>query len=89
MNRNINQIDESTPSYHARLPRSASVVNGGGGGTVRNSTVSLSSNQESDFRFSTIFARIGVYKGRIYAVKKSVRPIVDINRKLKKELKVA
>ena len=50
--------------------------------------VSLSSTHEADFRFSAIFAQIGVYRGRIYAVKKSVEPVVDINRKLKKELKV-
>ena len=41
--------------------------------------ISLSSNQENDFRFSTIYAKIGVYKGRIYAVKRSIKPIIDIN----------
>ena len=51
--------------------------------------VSLSSHNEADFRFSAIFAKIGVYRGRIYAVKRSVEPVVDINRKLKKELKVS
>ena len=48
----------------------------------------MSSNNEADFRFSAIFAQVGVYRGRIYAVKKSAEPVVDINRKLKKELKV-
>lgn len=51
--------------------------------------VSLSSNQEGDLRFSTIYAKIGVYRGRIYAVKKSPRLSVDVTRKLKKELKVS
>ena len=50
--------------------------------------LSLASNPDADFRFSAIFTQIGVYKGRIYAVKQSPKMIVDITRKLKKELKV-
>ena len=51
--------------------------------------VSLGSSHEADLRFSAIFAQIGVYRGRICAVKKCAEPAVDINRKLKKELKVS
>eukprot|EP00095_Tigriopus_kingsejongensis_P008339 maker-scaffold395_size185061-snap-gene-0.32 protein:Tk08339 transcript:maker-scaffold395_size185061-snap-gene-0.32-mRNA-1 annotation:"guanylate cyclase 32e" len=53
----------------------------------RNSQVSLGSHQEHDHRFSTIYTQIGIYKGRIYAVKKSPKYSIDITRKLKKELK--
>ena len=35
-----------------------------------------------------IFTRIGIYRGRLYAVKKSARNSIDITRRLKKELKV-
>ena len=50
--------------------------------------MSLASNPDADFRFSAIFTRIGIYKGRIYAVKKSPTMLIDITRKRKKELKV-
>ncbi|GAB6020731.1 hypothetical protein CHUAL_003395 [Chamberlinius hualienensis] len=54
---------------------------------IGTSQVSLSSNPDSDFRYSTIYTQIGTYKGRIFAIKKVNRKHVDITRKLKKELK--
>ncbi|KAJ8981643.1 hypothetical protein NQ317_000871 [Molorchus minor] len=37
---------------------------------IRTSQVSLSSNPDADFRYSTIFTQIGIYKGRVFAIKK-------------------
>ncbi|KAL0109405.1 hypothetical protein PUN28_014464 [Cardiocondyla obscurior] len=55
---------------------------------VRTSQVSLSSNPDSDFRYSTIYTQIGVYKGRIFAVKKVRKKSIEITREMKKELKM-
>ncbi|XP_025987101.2 guanylate cyclase 32E [Solenopsis invicta] len=55
---------------------------------VRTSQVSLSSNPDADFRYSTIYTQIGVYKGRIFAVKKVRKKSIEITRKMKKELKM-
>ncbi|PSN49481.1 Atrial natriuretic peptide receptor 1, partial [Blattella germanica] len=55
---------------------------------IRTSQVSLSSNPDSDFRYSTIYTQIGIYKGRIYAIKKVRKKSVDITREMKKELKI-
>ncbi|UYV64174.1 hypothetical protein LAZ67_2006932 [Cordylochernes scorpioides] len=52
---------------------------------IRSSQISLSSNQ--DLRYTTIYCRIGVYRGRILAVKQLHRRSFDITRKMKKELK--
>jgi len=50
--------------------------------------VSLSSNPDADFRYSTIYTQIGIYKGRIFAIKKVRKKSVDITREMKKELKM-
>ncbi|XP_011686974.1 PREDICTED: guanylate cyclase 32E isoform X2 [Wasmannia auropunctata] len=55
---------------------------------VRTSQVSLSSNPDADFRYSTIYTEIGVYKGRIFAVKKIRKKSIEITREMKKELKM-
>ncbi|XP_071577574.1 guanylate cyclase 32E [Temnothorax nylanderi] len=55
---------------------------------VRTSQVSLSSNPDSDFRYSTIYTQIGVYKGQIFAVKKVRKKSIEITREMKKELKM-
>jgi len=55
---------------------------------VRTSQVSLSSNPDADFRYSMIYTQIGVYKGRIFAVKKVRKKSIDITREMKKELKM-
>ena len=39
------------------------------------------------FRYSTIFCKIGVYRGRIFSVKSFRSKYVDITRKMKMELK--
>lgn len=55
---------------------------------IRTSQVSLSSNPDADFRYSTIFTPIGLYKGQLYAIKKIRKKSVDITREMKMELKV-
>lgn len=55
---------------------------------VRTSQVSLSSNPDADFRYSTIYTEIGVYKGRIFAIKKIRKKSIEITREMKKELKM-
>ncbi|XP_043474610.1 guanylate cyclase 32E isoform X1 [Leptopilina heterotoma] len=55
---------------------------------VRTSQVSLSSNPDADFRYSMIYTQVGVYKGRIFAVKKVRKKSIEITREMKKELKV-
>ncbi|XP_055593126.1 speract receptor isoform X2 [Uranotaenia lowii] len=55
---------------------------------IRTSQVSLSSNPDTDFRYSTIFAPIGVYRGQLYAIKKVHKKSLDITREMKKELKL-
>ncbi|XP_067205075.1 guanylate cyclase 32E [Linepithema humile] len=55
---------------------------------VRTSQVSLSSNPDADFRYSMIYTQIGVYKGRIFAIKKVRKKSIEITREMKKELKM-
>lgn len=55
---------------------------------IRTSQVSLSSNPDADFRYSTIFTPIGLYKGQLYAIKKIRKKSVDITRDMKMELKM-
>lgn len=50
--------------------------------------MSLSSNPDSDFRYSNIFTPIGIYKGQLYAIKKVKKKYVDITREMKMELKL-
>lgn len=54
---------------------------------LRTSQVSLSSNPETDFRYSAIYGTIGVYKGRIFAIKMVNKKSIDMTRPMKKELK--
>jgi len=53
---------------------------------VRTSQVSLSSNPDADLR--SIYTQIGVYKGRIFAIKKVRKKSIEITREMKKELKM-
>ncbi|XP_050310703.1 guanylate cyclase 32E [Anthonomus grandis grandis] len=55
---------------------------------IRTSQVSLSSNPDADFRYTSIFTQIGIYKGRAFAVKKVHKKTIDITREMKKELKM-
>ncbi|KAH8318573.1 hypothetical protein KR067_011793 [Drosophila pandora] len=55
---------------------------------IRTSQVSLSSNPDADFRYTTIFTPIGLYKGQLYAIKKLRKKGVEITREMKKELKL-
>ncbi|XP_044753135.1 guanylate cyclase 32E-like [Coccinella septempunctata] len=55
---------------------------------IRTSQVSLSSNPDADFRYSTIFTQIGIYKGRVFAMKNINKKSIDITREMKKELKM-
>lgn len=55
---------------------------------IRTSQVSLSSNPDADFRYSSIFAPIGVYKGQMFAIKKVRKKSIDISREMKMELKL-
>lgn len=55
---------------------------------IRTSQVSLSSNPDADFRYSTIFTQIGIYKGRVFAIKKVHKKSIDMTREMKKELKM-
>ena len=50
--------------------------------------MSLGSNPEVDDRFSTAYTQLGVYRGRVVAVKPISKRAVDITRKVKKELKL-
>ncbi|KAF4520109.1 hypothetical protein B566_EDAN010265 [Ephemera danica] len=50
--------------------------------------VSLSSNPEADFRYSALYTPVGIYRGRMFAVKRVNRRHVDITRSMKKELKM-
>ncbi|XP_023216984.1 guanylate cyclase 32E-like [Centruroides sculpturatus] len=54
---------------------------------IRTSQISLSSNPDADFRYSTIYTQIGVYRGRVFAIRRFHRKSIDITRKMKKELK--
>lgn len=55
---------------------------------IRTSQVSLSSNPDADFRYSTIFTPIGLYKTQLYAIKKIRKKSIDITREMKMELKL-
>ncbi|KAI4500683.1 hypothetical protein M0802_004275 [Mischocyttarus mexicanus] len=55
---------------------------------VRTSQVSLSSNPDADFRYSMIYTQVGVYKGRIFAIKRIRKKSIEITREMKKELKI-
>ncbi|KAK9753768.1 Protein tyrosine and serine/threonine kinase [Popillia japonica] len=55
---------------------------------IRTSQVSLSSNPDADFRYSSIFTQIGIYKGRVFAIKKIHKKSIDITREMKKEFKM-
>lgn len=55
---------------------------------IRTSQVSLSSNPDADFRYSTIFTPIGLYKGQLFAIKKVRKKTIDISREMKMELKL-
>ncbi|KAK4875872.1 hypothetical protein RN001_012294, partial [Aquatica leii] len=55
---------------------------------IRTSQVSLSSNTDPEFRYSTLFTQVGVYKGRLLAIKRIQKRCVDITREMKKELKM-
>ncbi|XP_038215184.1 speract receptor [Zerene cesonia] len=57
-------------------------------GGARSSQVSLSSNPDLDFRYSAIFTEVAFYRGRLLAVKRVRRHHIDINREIKKELKI-
>ncbi|XP_026329869.1 guanylate cyclase 32E isoform X2 [Hyposmocoma kahamanoa] len=63
-------------------------IGGGSTGGVRSSQVSLSSNPDLDFRYSAIFTEVAFYRGRLVAVKRVRRHHIDINREIKKELKI-
>lgn len=55
---------------------------------MKTSQVSLSSNPDADFRYSTIFTQIGIYKGRVFAIKKINKKSIEMTRQMKKELKM-
>lgn len=55
---------------------------------VRTSQVSLTSNPDADFRYTTLFTQVGVYKGRLVAIKKLNKKSIDLTREMKKELKM-
>ncbi|KAG8192571.1 hypothetical protein JTE90_015205 [Oedothorax gibbosus] len=76
------QVNEYTPTTSiGRICRSLHPL-------IRTSQVSLSSNAEADFRYTSIFTTVGIYKGRMLAIKRLKKKSVDITRKMKKELKL-
>ncbi|GFY70260.1 guanylate cyclase 32E, partial [Trichonephila inaurata madagascariensis] len=75
------QINEYTPSTSiGRICRTLHPL-------IRTSQVSLSSTAEADFRYTSIYTTVGLYKGRMLAIKRLKKKSVDITRKMKKELK--
>lgn len=53
------------------------------------SQVSLSSASDlMEFRYYNVYTQIGVYKGRLVALKRLRKKNVEITRKIKKELKM-
>ncbi|CAL1291491.1 unnamed protein product [Larinioides sclopetarius] len=75
------QINECTPTTSiGRICRNLHPL-------IRTSQVSLSSNAEADFRYTNIYTTVGIYKGRMLAIKRLRKKSVDITRKMKKELK--
>ncbi|XP_071034347.1 guanylate cyclase 32E isoform X3 [Parasteatoda tepidariorum] len=76
------QINDFTPTATlGRIARSLQPM-------MRTSQVSLSSNTEADFRYTNIYTTVGIYKGRMLALKRLRKKSVDITRKMKKELKI-
>ncbi|KAB0802102.1 hypothetical protein PPYR_04288 [Photinus pyralis] len=55
---------------------------------VRTSQVSLSSNTDPEFRYSSLFTQVAFYKGRMLAIKRINKRSIDITREMKKELKM-
>lgn len=55
---------------------------------MKTSQVSLGSTHDADFRYTMIYTKIGVYKGRVLAIKKVHKQSIDITREMKKELKL-
>ncbi|KAK5645421.1 hypothetical protein RI129_006721 [Pyrocoelia pectoralis] len=55
---------------------------------VRTSQVSLSSNTDPEFRYSSLFTQVAFYKGRMLAIKRIHKKSIDITREMKKELKM-
>ncbi|KAG1713938.1 Resact receptor [Nymphon striatum] len=55
---------------------------------IRSSQVSLSSNPDTDFRYSLIYCQIATYRGNICAIKKIKKKGIEITRAMKKELKL-
>ncbi len=41
-----------------------------------------------EFRYSNVYTKIGLYKGRVVAIKKIQKKNIEITRKMKKELKI-
>ncbi|RWS11161.1 guanylate cyclase 32E-like protein, partial [Dinothrombium tinctorium] len=53
------------------------------------SQVSLTSESDlKEFRYCNLYTTVGIYKGRLVAIKKIDKKHVEINRKLKKEMKI-
>ncbi|KAJ8681433.1 hypothetical protein QAD02_017220, partial [Eretmocerus hayati] len=55
---------------------------------VRTSQASLNSNPDADFRYSMIYTQVGMYRGRMFAVKKVRKKSIEMTREMKKELKI-
>ncbi|XP_065155989.1 guanylate cyclase 32E isoform X2 [Atheta coriaria] len=55
---------------------------------LRTSQGSINSNADFDFRYSSIFTQIGIYKVRVFAIKRIHKKSIDITREMKKELKM-
>ncbi|XP_063226249.1 guanylate cyclase 32E isoform X2 [Bacillus rossius redtenbacheri] len=79
--RDIQVSDEHAASLGSKISRATHPL-------IRTSQVSLSSNPDAEFRYSTIYTNIGIYKGRVLAIKKVPKKSVDITRAMKKELKM-
>jgi hypothetical protein len=41
-----------------------------------------------EFRYCNVYTKIGLYKGRVVAIKKIQKKNIEITRKMKKELKI-
>ncbi|CAN7938795.1 unnamed protein product, partial [Ixodes hexagonus] len=55
---------------------------------VQASQVSLSSHPEADFRYSTVYTQVGLYRAQLVAVKRIRKRSVDITRPMKEQLKI-
>ena len=49
--------------------------------------MSLNSNNGDEFKYTLVFTRVGIYKERLYAIKKFKSSKIELTRILKKELK--